>query len=154
MTASSDTPMAASMAESIRILLRTFIIDEKRFPAAMGQMRHNAADFQTLHFIAANPGCKSAELAAFLGVAPTTAQSVLERLIKRDLISRGPHATSNRAVALSITAKGAQMRQAINAQDQANCAAMLNILPAKARADFVVQLGQIAEAVNKAGARQ
>lgn len=149
----TDDQMADAMAQSIRTLLRTFTIDETRFPAALGQMRHNGPEFQALHFVGTNPGCKSAELAAFLGVAPTTAQSVLDRLIKQGLISKGAHATSNRAVALSLTGKGAEMRAAITAQDRANCEAMLDILPAKARAAFVAQLTEIARAFEKNGVR-
>jgi DNA-binding MarR family transcriptional regulator len=136
--------MADAMVENIRTLLRTFTIDERRFPAMDGQMRYNGPDFQTLHFVGRRPGCKSAELAAFLGVVPTTAQSVIERLIKRGLIARTPHATSKRAVALTLTREGEAARDAINAQDRANCQAILAALPAKARADFVAQLGQIA----------
>jgi DNA-binding MarR family transcriptional regulator len=149
MTAPVDVPDADTMAASIRTLLRTFTIDERRFPPAKGQLPYNGADFQTLHFVGTYPGCKSAELAAFLGVAPTTAQSVIDRLIKRGLISRSQHAKSKRAVALTLTAQGATVRDAINAQDRANCQAMLAALPAKVHASFVAQLSQISHAFDQ-----
>jgi DNA-binding MarR family transcriptional regulator len=136
---------ADAMAASIRTLLRTFTIDERRFPAAEGQLRYNGPDFQTLHFVNSRAGCKSAEVAAFLGVAPTTAQSVIDRLIKRGLISRTRHTSNNRAVALSLTEQGIAVCAAINAQDRANCEAMLTALPAKTQALFVEQLGRIAQ---------
>lgn len=151
---SADALMADAMAESIRILLRTFTIDEKRFPAASGQMRHNAVDFQTLHFVALRPGCKSAELAAFLGVTATTAQSAIERLIKLNLIERSPHPTNKRAVSLVLTGKGVEMREAIVLLDRANCHAMLMTLPEDARAGFVRQLNEIARAFERNGAGQ
>jgi DNA-binding MarR family transcriptional regulator len=152
MRADPGTSLADAMADSIRILLRTFTIDERRFPAAAGQMRYNAVDFQTLHFVSAHPGCKSAELAAFLGLTPTTAQSVIDRLIKQDLIERGPHPTNKRAVSLALTTKGTGMCTAIIAQDRINCQTMLAALPTEVRPDFVEQLGQIARAFEREGA--
>jgi DNA-binding MarR family transcriptional regulator len=92
-------------------------------------------------------------LANFLGVAPTTAQSVIDRLIKRGLLARTRHATNNRAVALSLTDEGVAVRSAINAQDRANCQAMLAALPVKVQGSFIAQLSQIASAFEQASAR-
>jgi DNA-binding MarR family transcriptional regulator len=145
--------VADQMAQSIRTLLRTFTIDERRFPAVEGQLRYNGPDFQTLHFVGTYPDCKSTELANFLGVAPTTAQSMIDRLIKRGLIARTRHATNNRAVALRLTDEGVAVRRAIYAQDRANCQAMLAALPVKDHGSFVAQLSQIASAFEQASSR-
>jgi DNA-binding MarR family transcriptional regulator len=139
---------AQRMADVLRLLLRTFTIDESRFPPAEGQMRYSGADFQTLHFVGGNPGCAGLELASFLGVAPTTAQSIIDRLVKRGYIEKLRSAEDRRAVALSLTESGEALRAAIARQDRANCQQMLASLPATERGAFVAQLEQIAASLD------
>ncbi len=138
---------ASLMGASIRSLLRAFTIDETRYPSAEGKIRYNGPEFQTLHFVGLNPGCSSAALAAFLGVSPTTAQSVIERLIKRGLILRARSSGDKRAVALNLTAEGETVRAAIHRQDQRNCETMLAALPEAERSAFVARMAQIAQAI-------
>lgn len=138
---------ASLMGASIRSLLRAFTVDEARYPPAEGKIRYNGPEFQTLHFVGLNPGCSSAALATFLGVSPTTAQSVIERLIKRGLILRERSSDDKRAVALSLTAEGERMRAAINRQDRRNCETMLAALPEAERSTFVARMAQIAQAI-------
>jgi DNA-binding MarR family transcriptional regulator len=140
----TDPGLADEMAANIRVLLRTFTIDERRFPPAEGQLPYNGADFQAVHFIAEQPGCRSTDLAHFLGLSPTTAQSVIDRLIKRGLVARGPSERDRRAVALTLTNQGEQVCAAIERQDQANCVRMLSVIEPALQADFVKQLSTIA----------
>jgi DNA-binding MarR family transcriptional regulator len=135
----------ARFAASLRVLLRLFTISEADFPAAGGRMRYNAVDFQTLHFVGEHRGCRATDLAAFLGVAPTTVQSALDRLEKRGLIARQAHPRSGRALALHLTQAGEAMTAAISAQDEANCAAMLSTLDAAQRAGFVANIERMAD---------
>ncbi|CDO60254.1 AtsB [Candidatus Phaeomarinobacter ectocarpi] len=138
---------AARFADAIRVLLRTFTVDETQFPPAEGRMKYNALDFQTLHFLSQTPGSTGAALARFLGVSPTTAQSVTDRLIKRGLLARDANPSSGRAISLSLTKQGEDMQAAIERQDIANCQTMLATLPASDRRHFVDQLDQITRAV-------
>lgn len=138
---------AERLAAAIRVLLRAFTIDEDRFPAAEGRMRYNAIDFQTIHYVAEHSGCKSIAVAAFLGVAPTTLQSTLDRLVERGLVERSKSAESPRAVALALSAEGRRVREAIQRQDADNCRRMLAAVPARERARFVEHMTQIAAAI-------
>jgi DNA-binding MarR family transcriptional regulator len=140
----TDKTLANEMASSIRVLLRTFTIDERRFPPAEGQLPYNGADFQALHFIGGQPGCRSTDLARFLGLSATTVQSVVDRLIKRGLVVRGSSERDRRAVALKLTEQGQQVSAAISRQDQANCLHMLSAIDPASHADFVKQLSRIA----------
>jgi DNA-binding MarR family transcriptional regulator len=140
---------ASLMRASIRSLLRAFTVDESRYPPAEGKIRYNGPEFQTLHFVGHHPNCSSAALAAFLGVSPTTAQSVIERLIKRGLILRQRSDEDKRAVALTLTQEGEAMRAAINRQDRHNCETMLAALPEAERSAFVMQMAQIARAIER-----
>lgn len=136
---------AEDLLEGVRILLRTFTVDETRYPPAQGRIKYNAIDFQALHFIGHNPGCGGAALAEFLGVAPTTAQSVCDRLIRRGFAVRMKSETSGRAVEYKLTKEGQSVASAIRQQDLANCEAMLSALPATQRERFVSQVLLIAE---------
>ena len=143
------TNTAEEMLEGIRTILRAFTIDSSRFPPAEGRIKYNPVDFQTLYFIDAHPGCKSTELAAFLGIAPTSAQSVCDRLIKRGFLKREASDSNKRAVALSLTGEGQSVVAAIRRQDIANCKTMLEALPANSRTTFVKQITQIAQSLSE-----
>ncbi len=139
---------ATQLSEAIRTLLRLFTVNETLFPAAEGRMRHNPHDFQTLLYVQDHPGCRANQVAMFLGVVPTTAQSVIERLIKRDLILRARGESSREGVALTLTTRGAEICDAIRRQDVANSQRMLQALPAQERKQFVRNLQTIAASVS------
>ena len=142
------TIAAEEMLEGIRTILRTFTVDETRFPPAEGRIKYNPVDFQSLYFLSANPGCKNADLARFLGVAATSAQSVCDRLVKRGFVSRDASDTNLRAVALTLTSEGESVIAAIRRQDLANCELMLGALPADQRDKFAAQISKIANTLN------
>lgn len=139
---------AEDLLEGIGSLLRLFTVNETRFPPAEGRIKYNGLDFNALRFIEDNPGCKSKELADFIGIAPTTAQSTIDRLIKRGFVLRGPHKISKRAVGLTLTEEGAAVRAAIHRQDLSNMRAMLAVIPENDRAKLAAQIKAISEALN------
>ena len=144
MTASSD---ATRLADAIRVLLRTFTIDEHRYPAARGRMRYNAVDFQILHYLATHDAARAIDVAAHLGAAPTTVQSSLDRLVRGGLIDRRPGSADRRERWLSLTPDGRAMQNDIGAQDDANCARMLAVLEAQAGRRLVADIEVIARAL-------
>ncbi|MEM6708642.1 MAG: MarR family winged helix-turn-helix transcriptional regulator [Pseudomonadota bacterium] len=141
------TAATEEMLSGIRTILRTFTVDETRFPPAEGRIKYNSIDFQTLYFLEATPGCSNAELARHLGVRPTSAQSTCDRLIKRAFVRREPSDANLRAVALFLTEEGRSVVAAIKRQDLANCERMLAALPAGQRATFVTQITRIADSL-------
>jgi DNA-binding MarR family transcriptional regulator len=139
------TANALALAEKLRILLRAFTIDERRFPSAEGKLRYNGIDFQTIHFIAANPGCSALSVAQHLGVAATTLQSVIDRLVRKAIVQRDKSPVDGRAVALSLTEVGHDISAAIRRQDEANCGIMLASLNAIEGRDLILLLEKICE---------
>lgn len=144
--------LPSELAKHIRTLLRAFTISELNTPRASGGFRHNVPDRQALHYIGENPGCQGNAVATFLGVAPTTAQSILDRLIKRGLIERQASITNKRVVALSITPAGITFRAEVLRQDELNCKRMLSALTGPEQHSFVTQIGRIAEAIDRKSA--
>lgn len=138
---------AARLLESVRTLLSVFLVDETRFPSAEGRMRYNPIDFRTLNFLEAHPGCQGADLARALNVAPTTAQSTLDRLIRQRLVTKEPHPTSARSKAYSLTETGKDLSAAIHRQDIANMSMMLSLLEEEEREQALYLLEKIAAGV-------
>jgi DNA-binding MarR family transcriptional regulator len=124
-------------------LLQLFIVSEERFPSAEGRMRYNPLDFQTLRYIDANPESQGADIARAFGVAPTTQQSVLDRLIRKGLIVRSQHPSNRRARLHSLTPAGKDLRQAIHRQDMTNMKTMLAPLNTEEQTDILRLLEKV-----------
>ena len=134
----------AQMLQAIGFLLNLFIVNEERFPSAEGRIRYNPIDFQTLRYIERAPGCRGVDIARALGVAPTTLQSALDRLIKKGWVERHDHPTSKRAKAHSLTEAGQELRASIHRQDLANMDVMLAALSPQEQKQAVALMGKIA----------
>lgn len=139
---------ATQLLASVRTLLGVFLVDETRFPSAEGRMRYNPIDFRTLNFIDTHPGCQGADLARALNVAPTTAQSTLDRLIRQDLVEKRRHPTSARSKAYRLTPAGKDLSAAIHRQDINNMEAMLSLLDEAEKKEIVRLIGKVADAIN------
>jgi DNA-binding MarR family transcriptional regulator len=146
----SGMSQALELRKAVSALLRVFLVNEKQFPVAGTHERYSPHDFQTLDFLARNPGCKPAELCAFLGIVPTTGAAVLDRLERRGLLKRTRHETDRRARALSLTSQGEDFHDAIVKQDLLNMEAMLSILEPNERAPFVAMMIRIAGRLSNA----
>ncbi|WP_435416849.1 MarR family winged helix-turn-helix transcriptional regulator [Parerythrobacter aurantius] len=146
-TALTSDPQSLEMARSLRVLIRAFMIDEQRLASPCGGIHYNGPDFQSLHFISDNRGCRASDVAAFLGLSATTMQSVIDRLVRRGLVERHRSTTDRRAVSLALSEAGQTARSIILAQDSANCSLMLSALGGEERELFVEQLRRIAQRV-------
>lgn len=134
-----------NLLESVGTLLHVFTVDETRFPSAEGKMRYNPIDFQTLRHLEGNPGSQGVDIARALGVAPTTQQSVLDRLIRKGLVERGEHPTNRRAKTHQLTRDGRQLRAAIQRQDLANMETILALLTDSEQGHLVKLLAKVAK---------
>jgi DNA-binding MarR family transcriptional regulator len=143
-------PEVKALREHVSTLLRLFLINEKVFPSAGGQASYSVHEFQTIGFVAHHPGCMASTVAGFLGVAPTTMTSLLDRLVKRGLVHRERPETNRRAVALTLTVEGDALFQAILTQDYANMIAMLAALDDAERPVFLRCMDKIAGRIGAA----
>lgn len=134
---------AEELHASINAMLNLFLVNEQSFPSAQGKMRYNPLDFQTLRFVGAHPGCRGAELAKSLSVAPTTAQSALDRLIRKGLIERADHPEDGRGKIHSLTEEGESLRAAIKQQDLDNMEFLLSALSPEERVAMLAILGKV-----------
>ncbi len=138
----------AAFDAALSALFRAFAIREKRFSTSDGQSAYSPHVSETLAFLDKHPGARAKDLGAFLGVTPTTTQSILDRLIDRDLVRRDHQQLKGRAIALFLTDKGNDLRTSVVEQNLANCDRMLNALPEPERSQFVESISRIASAVS------
>lgn len=143
---------AQTLLSHVHILLRAFHVNERAFPSAEGRLAYSPHVFQAIGFLADRPGSRASDLADELGLRPTTASSLISRLVSRGLVAKGDHPRDRRAVALCLTESGEDLCAAIRRQDVRNMELMLSALPEKDRAAFVAMMGAVAEAVVAAAA--
>ncbi len=134
---------AARLHAHINSLINLFLVNEQSFPSAQGRMRYSPLDFQTIRFVSANPDCPAKAIADALGVAPTTQQSALDRLIRKGFLKRGPHPKDGRAKVHRLTAAGIELRNSIEAQDMENMHFLLEPLTVRERENLLKILDKV-----------
>ncbi len=64
------------------------------------------AQFRTMSFLYRRSGCSLRALAVHLGVTPPTCSVLVDRLVRRGVVSRTPSRASRREIALRLTRRG------------------------------------------------
>ncbi len=141
---------AMDLLAHVGALLREFHVNERAFPIAEGRITYSPHVFAALGFVAETPGCRASDLGAFLGLRPTTASSLIARLVTRGLVEKRQHPTDGRAVALYLTETGVDVYAAIRRQDVRNMELMLSALSAEEQAKFVDMMGRVSARVSEA----
>lgn len=139
-------PMDKNLAldNSVRALLRVLCFDERNDTTEFGSGRTGLLDTEVVALIHENPNIQATELIKILGLKPTTMQSVIDRLAKRNLIKRDTKLLKGRAVALSLSEAGEETYAALHERDLQNCELMLSILDQEDRERFVRDISKMA----------
>ena len=136
--------MADRMARAVNTLLNRYLVR-----GADGRERpipYNPVDYQTLRFVAAAREARATDVAKHLGTPPTTMQSALDRLKRRGLLTKRASDADRRARLYRLTEDGARVHAAIEAQDRANMAAMMEALSPAERQTLTALMERIAKA--------
>ena len=133
-------------------LLRIFLINERVFPSAEGQIPYSPHVFKAVGLLANHPRARASDLQDHLGLAPTTASSLIKRLVAKGWVTRAPHPEDGRAVALSLTPAGQELHAAIFRQDIANMELLLSPFDEEEREVFISMVERAAESVKRAAA--
>ena len=134
--------------KAVTALMRALKIAERNIQVAHRELNFVAADIATLRYLTGHPDCMLSDLATHLGVAPTTASSVIDRLVDRGFVSRERPETNRRSVALKVTKEGHHAFGLIHAEEHATMKLMLDALPEPDRAPFVRSMVHIADKVS------
>jgi len=116
------------LLEYVRVLMRVMLVSERTGPEHQHVIKFNALDFHTLSMLREAPCLRASAMADQLGVAPTTASSVIARLVKRGYIARTQNEADRRAYDLTLTQDGRRIAEAIHGQDLRNMGLFLSAL--------------------------
>ncbi|MGR3514248.1 MAG: MarR family winged helix-turn-helix transcriptional regulator [Paracoccaceae bacterium] len=134
---------APELLELVGTLMRVMLISERTPGDYQHAIPYNALDFNTIGAIRRSPGLRATRLADELGIAPTTASSVIARLVKKGLIERQRDKTDGRAAALFLTRQGQSLADTLHAQDIRNMEFFLSALTPDEQADLLRLLGKV-----------
>ncbi len=130
-------------------LLRILKVMEPAIPNMHSRFREHPTDIAALRFIADNPGAPAKAVAAYLGAAPTTATSVIDRLARAGLVDRARADDDRRSVELKLTDDGAAAFGQIINEERDNMRRMLEALPERSRGPFVRYMAEIASRLSE-----
>ena len=94
-------------------------------------------------------GMRPRDLAAHLGVAPSTLSATLARLARLGCVARSRGALDGRAAELRLTPRGVEAMQSTSVLDRTRLADALGRLSARERAQAVAGLALLARACNR-----
>ena len=134
--------------EAVTTIMRALKIAETNLQVAHRELNFVPADIQSLRYVARHPGCKLADLAQHLGVVPTTASSIIDRLVERAFVTRERPETNRRTIALRLTERGAQAQARLEQEELATMQMMLDALAPEDRAPFIAAMSRIAQSVS------
>ena len=133
---------------AVTTILRALKIAETNVQVAHRELAFVPADIQTMRFVSAHPGCKLVDVAAHLGVVPTTASSVVDRLVDRGFVKRDRPENNRRSIALALTRDGTEAFSRLEREELMTMETMLTALPESERAQFVASMTTIADSVS------
>ena len=108
-----------------------------------------AQESSVLAHLDARAGMRPGDLAAHLGIAPSTLSATLARLLRLGCIARDRSALDGRAAELRLTSRGIEAMQSTSVLDRARLAVALGKLSPKERSSAVAGLALLARACNR-----
>ena len=143
----SDQQLAALLA-AVRSLALGFKADDLLF-SGDASPRLPDTDLQALMFIG-EPGPSTVNIVgSHLGLAPVTANRLVDRLARKGLVRRVRSDENRRVRHLILTAAGEAVRQAALAERMAHCRAMLEVLDPAERAAFIGLMTKVADRIER-----
>jgi len=139
-TASTPELCAREVMETVPVVMR-FIRMEMRSRRAPSL---SVPQFRVLTFLSRRPGAPLSSVAEHLGVARSTASATVDRLVRRQLVSRTTHPEERRSVVLTLTPVGAQQLQQAREAAATQMSKVLAGLPA-------VELSQVIQGLTLLG---
>jgi DNA-binding MarR family transcriptional regulator len=104
------------------------------------------AQFRTMAFLYRRSGCSLRTLAVHLGVTPPTCSALVDRLVRRGVVSRTPSQSSRREIALRLTRRGRTRFEVAKEAARRQTAGVLAALPDAALRRLMHSLDALAAA--------
>jgi MarR family transcriptional regulator for hemolysin len=129
----STKTCARAIIEVVPLVMRTLRTEMRQ---------HRAADlsvpqFRTLGFLNRQPGSSLSAVAEHIGLTLPAMSTLVEGLVERNMVTRGPAPDDRRRIALMLTAPGRTILEATHAAAETRLAERLAKLPASDREQVV-----------------
>ena len=135
---------AEALFRALQTLIRGLKVAEANGAEAAAS-RLSPSDFQALMLIGDRQRCIVSDVAQSLSISPTTASSLVDRLVRNNYVERYRSEDDRRIVRLELTADGARIREEAVALQLLHCRQMLEELePGEADA-FVALMQKIGD---------
>ena len=145
----SDQQLAALLA-AVRSLALSLKADDLLF-SGDASPRLPETDLHALLFIG-EPGLSTVGIVgSHLGLAPTMANHLVDRLSRKGLVRRVRSDENRRVFHLMLTPAGEAVRQAALAERMAHCRQMLEVLDPTERAAFIDLMTTVADRIARRG---
>jgi DNA-binding MarR family transcriptional regulator len=106
--------------------------------------------FRTLVVLEGHGDTRLNQLAERLGVTPSTALRMVDRLITADLVTRQENKADRREVLIALTPQGARLVREVTARRRAEIATIVAAMPHEGRQGVVTALNAFAQAAGEA----
>jgi len=107
--------------------------------------------YRALVVLAGRGSQRASDLSAALGVTPGTGSRMIERLVRRGLVSRERSHGDRRALEVHLTDQGRDVVARVTRARAAEIARILEAMPREGRAALIAALGAFADAAGEAG---
>jgi len=135
---SSKTVSLNNFAAGIQQLMPAFLgAMLRRERNAISQGIITLPQFLGLSFLHANPGSPVKAFAATLGLKPSSASGLIDRMVRLGVLKRERSKTDRRVVLLTLKAKGEQMVDEITKQKRKSMSELFGTLTADERTTYL-----------------
>jgi len=138
-----EEPDIERLHVAITALMRAYKLDEAG-DGPVSEADLNAADLAAIALLGEAGTLKNREVAARLGVAPTTATSILDRLVRKGFVRRARSEIDRRIVEVDLSDAGSAFFARLRARQLQNCRSMLAALGEEERVVFLNLISKVA----------
>jgi DNA-binding MarR family transcriptional regulator len=143
-----DCDSSEALFAALQTLIRGLKIAEGHGAEAAAS-RLSASDFQALMLIGERQRCIVSDVAQNLNISPTTASSLVDRLVRNNFVERYRSDADRRIVRLELTPDGARIREEAVALQLLHCRQMLDELAPDEAETFVALMQKIGDRLNQ-----
>lgn len=136
------------MAEALISVSRALVAVAARSIAGLGT-EVTLPQYRALVVLAARGPQRAVDLAGELGVSPSTATRLIDRLVRADLVSRDPVAGDRRSVSVGLRPAGRRLVTTVGRRRRVEVERIVAAMPVRRRVEAVAALRAFADAAGE-----
>ena len=144
----SNSEAPEALFKALQTLIRGLKVAEAN-GAEAAIWRLSASDFQALMLIGERQRCIVSDVAHGLNISPTTASSLVDRLVRNNYVERYRSDDDRRIVRLELSAEGGRIREETLTQKREHCRRMLNELAPEEAEAFIRLMQKIGDGLTR-----